>query len=198
MAVNQIEILVNDGEFSITNRILGVLCIVGAPMLLSQFILNPSGETQLTTSGRLIAFLGVLYMGGWLAGAVGMRKLRVTGDGVGSKVVFIIQAIGLSLATIFSVLDTVGFNRENGGLPFLITDLAYPFSHLFMIVVAIMTIKAKVWQGFSRIAPLLVGIAFPLTVAVASLVGISIGILFFGGLTTIGLLTIGYTIIKQS
>lgn len=197
MSVNQMEISANQVSFS-TNRLLGLLCLIGAPMLLIQFILNPGGETQLTTSGRIIAFLGVLYMGGWLAGAIGMRKLRVTGNGSGSKIVFIIQAIGLSLATIFSVLDTLGFNHENGGLIFLITDLAYPFSHLFMIVVGIMTFRAGGWKGLPGIAPLLVGIAFPLTIALAALVGMPIGVLLFGGLTTIGLSVIGYTIIKQS
>lgn len=198
MAVSRIEIRINETDFSYINRILGVLCLVGAPMLLAQFTFNPGGVTELTTSGRIIAFLGVLYMGGWLAGAIGMRRLRVTGNGMGSKIIFIIQVIGLSLATMFSVLDTLGYNHENGGLIFLITDMAYPFSHLFMIIVAIMTIKAGIWKGFSRIAPLLVGIAFPLTVAFASIAEMQTGVLLFGGLTTIGLLTIGYIIIKQS
>ncbi len=198
MAVNQIEMPVNETGLSLTTRILGALCMIGAPMLLMQFILNPSGETELTTLGRIIAFLGVLYMGGWLAGAVGMRRLRVTGNGTGSKIAFIIQTIGLSLATLFSVLDTLGFNPENGGILFLVTDVAYPFSHLFMIVVGMMTLRTKVWRGLPKFAPLLVGIALPLTFACAAVVGMSVGVLLFGGLTTIGLSTIGYTIIKQT
>jgi hypothetical protein len=201
MAVNQIEMPV--AELSLTNRILGILCVIGAPMLLMQFILNPGGVTELTVSGRIVAFLGVLYMGGWLAGAVGIRRLRVTGNGLGSKIAFIIQTVGLFLATVFSVLDTLGFNHENGGLIFLITDIAYPFSHLFMIVVGIMTLRAQVWRGFPKFAPLMVGVALPLTLASAAVVGMSVGVFLFGGLTTIGLTTIGltaigYTIIKQS
>jgi hypothetical protein len=194
MSVNQIEIPINEVNVSIINRCLGMLCLIGAPMLLVQFILNPGGVSN--TAG--IAFLGVLYMGGWLAGAVGMRRLRVTGNGNGSKIIFIIQALGLFLATMFSVLETSGYNHENGGLIFVMTDLAYPFSHLFMIVVGSFTLRAGVWNGFSKFAPLLVGVALPLTLALASLVGMQIGTLFFGGLTTIGLSIIGYTIIKQS
>src|SRR4051794_2464674 len=98
MSVNQIEIPVTKISSLTINRLLGSLCLIGAPMLLMQFILNPGGETPLTLPGRIIAFLGVLYVGGWLAGAVGMRRLRVTGSGLGSKIVFIIQTLGLSLA----------------------------------------------------------------------------------------------------
>src|SRR5262245_14818439 len=129
MSVNQITM--NEVGFSAIERLPGLFCLIGAPMLLIQFLLNGGGETQLTPAGRIIAFLGVLYMGGWLAGAIGMRKLRVTGNGTGSKIVFIIQAGGLFLATMFSVLETLGYNHENGGIIFFITDLAYPFSHLF-------------------------------------------------------------------
>lgn len=199
MSVNQMEIPADEIKLSIGNRWLGGLCLIGAPMLLVQFIFNPGGvaNPEPTFQGRIIAFLGVLYMGGWLAGAVGMRKLKVTGTGLGSYIVFIIQVIGLILATMFSVLDTFGLTYENGGLIFAVTDIAYPFSHLLMIVVGVLTWRAGVWPGLAKFAPLLVGVALPVTLSLMPLVGAEIGCFLFGSLTTVGLSIIGYTVIKS-
>jgi hypothetical protein len=135
-----------------------------------------------------------LYIGSWIAGAIGMRRQRVTGDSTGSKIAFIVQMIGLTLALLFSVQQLVGINHEVSGWFFAATDIAYPFSHVFMLVVAVFVWRAGVWHGAGRLAPWLVGLALPLFFTLVSLIGIAAGSVGFASLTALGLGTIGYTI----
>lgn len=199
MSTNQLELTADLKTGAIDNRIFGLLGIIGAPMLLLQFLLGNRGmNAEGGDANAWIALLGVLYIGGWICGAIGMFRWRVYGEGKGSKVVFVIQMILLLLALMFSVFETFGATYENGGILFAVFDAGYPLSHLFMIVVGIFTIRAGKWKRFSKFAPLLVGIALPLTFALMPLFGMNVGIFTFGGLTAIGLGIIGYTILRES
>jgi hypothetical protein len=199
MSVNEMNIALIGEKFTINNRLLGVFAMIGAPMLLLFFMFGTiDAAAPKTLRDQIISLTGVLYIGGWMAGAVGMRHMRAAGDTKGSKIVFVIQMILLSFALLFSVMEVCGYSYENGGLIFALADAGYPLSHLFMIVVGIFVLRAKVWEGFPRIAPLLVGLALPVFFALNASVGMKAGGFGFSALTTIGLGTIGYTIYKKS
>ena len=199
MSTNQLELIAGLKTGAIDNRIFGLLGIIGAPMLLLQFLLGNRGmNAEGGDTNAWIALLGVLYIGGWLCGAIGMFRGRAYGEGKGSKIVFIIQIILLLLALMFSVLETFGVTYASGGVLFAVFDAGYPLSHLFMIVVGIFTIRAGKWRGFSKFAPLLVGIALPLTLGLMPLLGEKIGVVSFGSLTAIGLAVIGFTVFRKN
>ena len=198
MSTNQLELTPDLKTGAIENRIFGLLAIIGAPMLLLNFLLGTRGmNAEGGERNALIALLGVIYIAGWICGAIGMFRARVYGESKGSKIVFSLQITLLSLALMFSILETLGVTYENGGILFAIFDAGYPLSHLFMIVVGIFTIRAGKWRGFSKYSPLLVGIALPLTLALMPLFGMNFGIFTFGGLTAIGLGTIGYRVFRE-
>ena len=199
MAVNQLELTGDLKTGAIVNRILGLLAIIGAPMLLFQFLLGTRGmNAEGGERNALIALLGVLYIGGGICGAIGMFRIRAYGESKASKIVFVLQMTLLSLALLFSVFETFGATYKNGGVLFAVFDAGYPLSHLFMIVVGIFVLRAKVWQGFSKFAPIIVGFALPLTLGLMPLLGEKIGVVSFGALTAIGLATIGFTIFRKS
>ena len=199
MSVNEMNIAFGRESFAISNRILGLLGMIGAPMLLLFFIFgNTDGGASKTLSERLWALTGVMYMAGWLCAAVGVRRLRATGDGTGAKIIFIIQITLLTFALVFSLMEVGGYNYQNGGIIFAAADAGYPLSHLFMNVVGIFVVRAKVWQGFPKFAPFLVGIALPVTLALMALGYVTAAGVLFGSLTTTGLGAIGYEVYKKS
>jgi hypothetical protein len=199
MSVNEMNLPVRPRSLAVGNCLLGLLGMIGAPMMLIFFMFgNTDGSAPKTLEERLICLTGVFYMGGWICSAVGMRRLRVTGNGLGGKIVFIIQITLLSLALLYSVMEAGGYNFLNGGLLFAIADAGYPFSHLFMNVVGIFVVRAKVWQGLPKFAPFPVGIALPVTLALMALGYVSLAGFFFGTMTTAGLAIIGFKVYRQA
>jgi hypothetical protein len=199
MFTNKLALPLQNESFTVNNRLLGTLAIISAPMMLLFFMFgNMDGNAPKMWKDQLLSLTGILYIGGWLAGAVGMRRLRVTGDGRAAKIVFIIQITLLSFALLFSVMETCGYNYENGGLLFSVADAGYPLSHLFMIVVGVFVKRTKIWKGMQANAPFLVGLALPLFLVLSMVIGTKIGGFGFGCLTAIGLAIIGYTVYKRS
>lgn len=184
---------------ALTGKILGVVAMIGAPMLLIEFLVGPNDSAAVKTSrDQLFSLIGVMYMTGWIAGAIGMRRLRATGSGLGATVVFVVQMIMLFLAWSFSVMEAFGYSSGNGGVLFAITDAGYPLSHLFMLVVGIMLLRAKVWSGIARLAPFLVGMALPVFFALSGFAGVRLPGIAFGITAALGLGIIGFKVLKQS
>lgn len=185
------------GGFSV--KLLGGIALIGAPMLLLSFLLGATdSDKPKTITDQLISITGVLYMIGWIAGAIGMRELRLIGQGIGSKVVFVVQVALLGMGLIFSVMETMGYSTVNGGLVFKITDVGYPLGHLWMIVVGITVLLAKTWSGPSKFAPLLVGVALPVSVLLGIRTGSGVGLILFGIMTMVGFGIIGFTLIRRA
>ena len=85
MSVNELDLPLAARENAFFgHRQLGMLAMIGAPMLFIFFMFgNMDAGAQKTLQERLMCLTRVLYMGGWLCGAIGMRRLRETGKGVG-------------------------------------------------------------------------------------------------------------------
>jgi len=199
MSVNEMNLPVHQENFAVGNRVLGLLGMIGAPMLLIFFMFgNTDAGAAKTLKDQIMCLTGVFYMGFWMMSAVGMRRLRATGDGFGSKIVFIIQITLLGFALLFSVMEVFGYSYNNGGLLFAIADAAYPLSHLFMLVVGTLVLRAKVWNGLAKFAPFIVGFALPIFFALLPIAGMQIAGFACGALMAAGLMTIGYTVYRQS
>ena len=195
MSTNELNLVANQKIKLPADKILGLLGIVGAPMLLLQFLTGGIAQNTIVQNNNpIVSALGILYIGGWMCGAIGMFRQKVYGEALAAKIVFALQMIFLTLAFLFSVQETYGITYENGGVFFGVCDAGYPLSHLFMFVIGIFILRAKKWKGLTRFAPFFVGAALPLTMAVAGFVGFTAGMLLFSGLTTIGLGMIGYLV----
>lgn len=195
MSTNELRLNISPQINSPGDRILGLLgllAVASAPMLIAQFLIGGEG---ILSNSTWAAALGILYIGGWMCGAVGMFRQKAYGRTPAAKIVFTIQMILLTLALLFSVQETMGVSYDNGGgIFFGICDAGYPLSHLFMFVIGILTIRARIWKGAVKAAPLLVGAALPVTMLGGPVLGMLGGMLIFGGLVTIGLGIIGLKI----
>ena len=198
MAVNEIKLSTNESNYSVSNRLLGILGIIGAPMLLIENLSRALMQQPEKLNDQLIGILGVFYIGGWIASAIGMRRMRVAGNGPASKVVFAIQIIALALAFLFSAQQIFNVNFENGGLFFAITDAAYPFSHAFMFIVGILVWRAQVLKGMTRFAPFFVASMLPLFFALSAFAGSAFAPIIATGLAATGFLIISLAVFKSN
>lgn len=186
MATERIELRAAQNS-SLTPRLLGTIGMIGAPMLLLSFLLYALGDG---TAALMASVLGMLYLVGWAASAAGMWRLRVAGKLSGA--VFAVQLVGLSLAFAFNVLEVTRANPDT--LLFRVTDLAWPASHIFMLVVGALVLGACVWRGWRSLTPLLCGLALPVFFGVRAVLGGEFGGFIFGVLTAVTFTLLGYAV----
>lgn len=170
---------------------LGILGMIGAPMMSVDWVYRLNTNTTGLQNDPVIGALGIVYILGWMCTAIGMRCLRVTGKGMGSAIVFTLQIIGLFLALVFSIQEATKLSPPRDSLLFQLTDAAWPLSHLFMLIVGGMAIKAKVWRGWKAALPFL-----PPMGLIVFLIGAALGqreafLWTFPVFTTIGFLLLG-------
>lgn len=180
----------------IPDRFLGIVGMVFSPMLFfASFFFSPQYDAP-NTNPILAGLGGVLYLLGAMASATAMRNLRVTGSGKGAKILYVVQMTGLFLAMCFDVLDNAAPNLR-GTLIHTITDIAYPFSHLLMIIVGIAVIRAKVWRGWKRIPALLIGLGLPVFIISSAIFGREAVSFTFPLFTTAGFFLLGLAVFRS-
>ena len=187
-------VLQNSGKGSfITNRALGAVGMILSPMLFfASFFFAPQFD-QPSPYPLMACLGGVLYLLGAMASATAMRRLRVTGSGTGAKILYVVQMIGLFLAMWFDVLENAAPQLRETRL-FFITDMAYPFSHILMIIVGIAVIRAGVWRGWRRVPAFLVGLALPSFIGLSIVFGRENGSFIFPLFVTVGFFTLGLAV----
>lgn len=169
------------------HRILGLIGMLTSPMLLLGLLAGADSPAS-----RVAAALGLVFVLGWMCSMLGLRLLRATGSSVLSKTVFIIQMCGLLLAASQQVQDLIYANPNNDSFFYRMADAAWPLSVLFMLVVGILTVKAKVLKGWRKFAPLVCGLALPVLFLATGLAGMKVGGLVFGMHTTVAWMLLGY------
>lgn len=177
---------------TITPRLLGAVGMIGAPFLMlesvSHYFLNITGSSPLG------GFLELFYLGGWISSVIGLGMLQATGRGKAGKTILGLQLLGLTLATIFSLFNIFLPDLNPDSVIFQITDLAWPLSHTFMLVVGSAVLITKRLSGWTRFAPLACGLAVPLLMAVMMIGGEQVALLFFGPYTWVMFTLLGYAV----
>lgn len=167
------------------HRVLGALGMLGAPAFL--FIWQHVEGASLSANLLMTA-----YLAGWVCSPVGLRRLRATGHGRGAGNVFAVQMLGLALALCQQPQDEFA-RRPLGDAFYTVCDLAWPFSHVFMLVVFAAVWRTGVWTGWRRWTPLACGLVLPLTIAGAATKLFSPGALFNFG-TALSFLAFGLAV----
>src|SRR5215213_5820047 len=181
-------VLPDNNKFLISNRTLGAVGMIFSPMLFLASLFY--GEMDQPSPYPLLAGLGgILYLLGAAAAATAMRNMRVTGKGRGAAILYVVQMVGLFLAMWFDVLEnTVPHLRDTWY--FFVTDMAYPFSHVLMIIVGAAVVRAGVWRGWRRVPAFLVGLALPSFIALSIAFGRANGGFIFPLMVTTGFFTL--------
>lgn len=179
-------------EHSLT-RLLGTVGMIGGPALLLEGIYRKIAGLTNERDDRVVALLSVIYIAGWAASAVGMRRLRATGRSFWSAAIFYVQMFGLAMAGFWAVALLIGLDAQQGSTIYALTDPFWPLSHLFMLVVGLAVVKTWVWRGWRRVPPFLCGLALPLFFLTKPL-GLDEGVFAFLLMTAIGFTGLGYAV----
>jgi hypothetical protein len=179
-------------------RLLGTIGVICGPALLIAGIYRKLTGMADSQDDKVVALLSVVYIGGWMASVVGMRRLRVTGRSRWSTAIFFVQLFGLTMAGLWALALLVGLDAQQGSIIFSVTDPFWPLSHLFMLLVGGLVLKAGVWRGWRRLPPFLCGTAL-LLVFVAQPLGLKdAGVFLFLLMTAIGFSALGYAVRSSS
>ncbi len=141
-------------------RTLGTIALVCAPALFAELLITPDGSMH-----QVVGTTSFIFMFGWLCSNLAMQQMQAIGTGMWAKIVLRIQMVGVGLAMLFGFLEATQLVSEEN-LLFVITDLCWPLSMLFMIVVGIMAIRANRWAGWQRFVPLICALWLPASIGV--------------------------------
>ena len=138
--------------------------------------------------------LELLYIAGWMTSIVALWRLNATGRGAIGRAILALQLAGLTLAGAESVMIASVPNLDQSTLLYQMTDIAWPLSHVFMLMVGTAVLVARVVPGWQRVTPLLCGLVLPLFF-VAVMVGDEFfGRLAFGVGTAVAFALLGWTV----
>jgi hypothetical protein len=189
-------VLQNSGKSALpVNRLLGAIGMILSPMLVFGWFFSARQFDQQSPHPFITSLGGFLYLLGAMASATAMRNLRVTGSGNGARILYLIQMTGLFLAMWFDILEYAAPQLRGTSWLFFITDMAYPFSHILMIVVGVAVVRAGIWRGWRRIPAFLVGFALPSVIVLSIAFGRENGGFIFPLLVTTGFFLLGLAIL---
>lgn len=140
-------------------RRLGTIGLLASPMML--LAVASTGFQGSPTSNPLIGLLGILYCLGWLASLAGLYLTGALGRGHFGRRLLGVQATLVAIAAAWSVGEVVVPRWEQAGVAYAVGDAAWPLSHLAMVAIGFLTLRARSWTGWERVTPLLCGLALP-------------------------------------
>ena len=112
----------------------------------------------------------MIFMFGSLCSHIGLWRLAATGKGWWGRAVLGIEMGLVFLAFLFGLFEVTGALHEDN-IIWAVTDIAWPLSMVFMLVVGVTAAVVGRLPVPHRFAPLLCGVAFPLS----TLIGVASG-----------------------
>jgi hypothetical protein len=144
--------------------------MICAPALLIEGLLLRGEEDALITG-----IASMVFMAGWICSNIGMWRMRATGTGRWSRAVLLVQFVGLVLAFLFGFFEATGLLGENN-IVFIVTDIAWPLSMVWMLVVGVTVLVAKWLPGWKRFVPILCPLWLPIAIVGSFAFGEAAGI----------------------
>lgn len=177
------------------NRSLGTLAMVCAPALLVEAFLTRDQPSALVTG-----IASMIFMLGSLCSHVGLWRIAATGRGWWGRAVLGIEMTLVVLAFLFGLFEAAGILGETN-IIWNITNVAWPLSMVFMLVVGITAVVAGRLPVPHRFIPVLCGLALPVSTLISIAIGagmsdMSTAVIFFS-MTTVFWLLLGLAV-RQS
>jgi hypothetical protein len=173
---------------------LGTIAMICAPALLLEGLFFHNDANNVA-----IGVCSAVFMAGWICSNIGMTRLGATGHNLWGRLVLRMQLVGLVLACLFGVIEATRALPANN-IIFIVTDMAWPISMAWMLVVGISVLVARQLSGWQRWVPLFWGLALPTAVVLSIVTGAplqgSLGLFFFGWLAVAALL-LGYSVFSS-
>jgi hypothetical protein len=147
------------------NRVLGTIAMICAPALLVEALLL-RGQVNNVVTG----IAGMVFMAGWISSNIGMQRMRAAGAGKWGQAVLLVQLVGLVLAFLFGFVEATRLFDKND-IVFIVTDVAWSLSMLWMLVVGITVVVARRLSGWQRFIPLLCPFWLPIALFLSAALG---------------------------
>jgi hypothetical protein len=164
---------------TMNTRLLGTLCIAGSVVGLADAVRlvmlgRPlaSGLQQLDSATDVATAVGAL---GGLCGLLGLMALRATGNNPIFRLLGYLPAISYLAAVVGSMGLLFGVLTNDSDNPvtvliWLVSDLLGPAAWLAL---AILTVAARRLQGWRRLVPFAIVLAFPVGIVVTEITGLA-------------------------
>jgi len=173
-------------------RTLGTVTLTSSPLMLVEWILAFTGHLPGGEFGPADAVIGLVYLCGFLAAIVALKKLQITGNRGWAAIFFYFQVCLLLMAAQQQVLEM--FRTDAHPKLFAIADAAWPLSHISMCGTGVAVLVAQRWRGYRAILPFLCGLAVPALIAVQAFAGKETGRVAFAVLVTAGFGLLGHAV----
>ena len=176
-------------------RLAGIIAIVGAPFLFLDFLMyNMDGKNESTS---LSGVFNLIYISAWMCSIVGLWKARATGYNKWGRIVLIIQLVFLSLANCWNIYVIIDPGANT--VLYQTLDFFWPISNLWMLATGITVLSAKVFKGWHRFVPLIVGLWLPISISFLSalLRQSNMGMIIGGIYSALAWSLLGLVILKQ-
>ena len=160
------------------NKTLGTLALIGAPFLLIGSFMEI--KISALSNTWFTGLWGILYITPWMGSMIALHRAGALGTSRIGKAMPWILLTTLTIADISNIICL--FGAQNKVPFFFYLDLFWPISHLLMLVVGIVAIRAGVLQGWKRYVPLAMGTWLPFALGTVAILGRTQTSFLIGGL----------------
>ena len=145
----------------ISNKLLGIFALIGAPWLFLGGILEE--EYPQLKETWFTGLWGLLYISGFICSVIGLQRMHATGAGrFGKGILWVLMAC-LVLANISNIIQL--FVERNKPAYFFYIDIFWPLSNVILLFTGITVIIVKGLDGWKRYLPLAMGLWLPMALA---------------------------------
>jgi len=150
-------------------RLLGAICVIGSMVVVldsaRKLLMDPGSTTSMDTFGLMTMAIWAI---GCIAGLLGMIRLNVLGSNPVVRALGFVPIIGFVLLILANILQIAGMFTTDTNTP---AGIGWMVQLSGMVLVAILTIAAKVWSGWRRFVPLLTIGMVPIAFGLGSTLG---------------------------
>ncbi len=148
------------------NRSLGIVCIIGSIIwVLDNIRWVVLGLTKFDTTATVVNLMWAL---GGICALVAMIRLNVVGENPIPRALACLPVVGFVALILGGIMLLVSFDTA---ITNSLIGIGWLFQAAGMVVVGILTIAAKTWQGWRRFVPLLCIVTIPVGGALGAMAG---------------------------
>jgi hypothetical protein len=167
------------------NRFLGGAMIIGVLLISAASLINDPGLGDMSTE-----FSYMLFGIGGMCGVAGLIRLNALGMNTVARALGFVPLIGFAAFVLGSALTLGGLITSGDTLYTILASIGWIMMMVGMLIVGIMTIAAKNWQGWRRFVPLLAIVLAPVGLGIGAFTGSQNlgGALAFSGFFLLGII----------
>lgn len=160
------------------NKTLGTLALIGAPAMAADTLAEATYPSLFDS--WFTGMWGLVYITAWMCSIIAMKRSGALGNSRLGKAMPYVLMTTLSLANVANLIWLFAAKAKPSF--FMAIDLFWPISHILMLVVGVLAIRAKKLTGWRRYVPLIMGLWLPFALGSLALIGRTQTGFFIGGL----------------